>query len=275
MISLQSLQKTKHAAPPRILLHGGEKVGKSTFFSQAPNPVFIQTEDGLSGIDTTAFPLAKTWEDVEQALNSLLNEQHDFKTVITDSADWLERLIHDKVCRDYGVEIIDKAAGGYGKGYQAALIYFRRFLELMNRLNKEKGMIIGVICHSKIETINDPETEPYDCWKMKLHSPKSGQGAMDLLNEWADVIGFANKKTLAVKRETTDKYKGKTTQERQLHLEGQPAFMAGNRYSLPALLPLAWADFETALAATFQPVEQAQTATNTTSTTQATEQTAA
>ena len=36
-ISLSSIQKTKHATPPRLIIHGAEKVGKSTFAAQAPS----------------------------------------------------------------------------------------------------------------------------------------------------------------------------------------------------------------------------------------------
>ena len=35
------------AKPPRILVYGTEGIGKSTFGSQAPKPIFVQTEDGL------------------------------------------------------------------------------------------------------------------------------------------------------------------------------------------------------------------------------------
>ncbi len=48
------LRQTKHATPPRILMHGLPKVGKSTFASQLPNPVFLPTEDGLNGLDVQA-----------------------------------------------------------------------------------------------------------------------------------------------------------------------------------------------------------------------------
>lgn len=246
-ISLASLQKTKHAKPPRIVVHGAEKVGKSTFFAGAPGVVFIQTEDGLSGIDATAFPLSQSFEDVLGAVNALLTEDHEFATVCIDSADWLERLIHDRVCRDYQVNTIEKAAGGYGKGYLEANNYWRQLLGLLDRLNAEKGMIVGLICHSQIAQVSDPEHEPYDTYRMKLHNPKSGQGAMALLNEWADVIGFANKKVLSVQSKADEnRFRGKTTHERLLHLEGTPAYLAGNRYGLPPTIPLSWAAFQEA-----------------------------
>ena len=51
--------KTKKNSPPRILLHGDHKTGKSSLAAAAPNPLFIQTEDGLDSIDAQAFQSAQ------------------------------------------------------------------------------------------------------------------------------------------------------------------------------------------------------------------------
>lgn len=252
-ISLAHITKTKHAKPPRVIIHGSEKVGKSTFFAQAPDAIFIQTEDGLAGIDAQAFPLATDLSDVFEAIDSLQNEEHDFRTVVIDSADWLERLIHDKVCQDHNVKTIELAAGGYGKGYSEALNYWRKLLGALDHLSATRGMIVGMICHSRIVTINDPESEAYDCYKMKLHEPKSGNsGALSLLNEWADVIGFAAKKVFAKKTESGERFRGIDGGQRELRLEGSPAYLAGNRYNLPPVINLSWADFDAALNETMQ-----------------------
>ena len=49
---LQNVITGKQPVPPRLMIYGSEGVGKSTFASNAPKAVFIQTEDGLSEIDT-------------------------------------------------------------------------------------------------------------------------------------------------------------------------------------------------------------------------------
>lgn len=259
---LNSIAPTKHAAPPRIVVHAGEKVGKSTFFSQAPSPIFIQTEDGLTGINAQAFPLCESYEDIIACLTALSSEDHNFQTVVIDSMDWAERLIHEKVCRDEGVPTIEKAAGGYGKGYQIANDHFRNILSGLNYLNKERGLIVGIICHSKLVTVQDPELEPVDCYRMKLHSPRSGNGIGDILNEWADVIGFASIVKRVAKREGSPEERKsfkavKSTGERKLYLDGSPAFVAGNRYGLPSELPLTWAAFSDALAISTQQLKEA------------------
>ncbi len=98
MSLLAQIQRGRTAKPPRILVHGTEGVGKSTFASQSPKPIFIQCEDGLDEIDCEKFPLATTYDDVIAALTELRTGQHDYETGVIDSADWLERLIWDKLC---------------------------------------------------------------------------------------------------------------------------------------------------------------------------------
>jgi hypothetical protein len=174
-----------------------------------------------------------------------------------DSADWLEHLIHKKICKDDNVKTIELAAGGYGKGYTLATNYWREILKLLNYLNTEKNMIVGIICHSVVVPFNDPMHEPYDRFEMKLHQPKKTTGAKDLLCEWADIIGFANKKVYISKKGSDKKGQGGVAratdlgETNKLHLVGTPAYVAGNRYSLPDVIDLNWNSFSSALKTSF------------------------
>ncbi|MBO5680941.1 MAG: AAA family ATPase, partial [Lentisphaeria bacterium] len=47
MSILETIQSGKESKPPRLMIYGQEGIGKSTFAAAAPNPIFIQTEDGL------------------------------------------------------------------------------------------------------------------------------------------------------------------------------------------------------------------------------------
>ncbi len=108
-ISLAQLTRTNSPKPPRILIHGVAGVGKTTFAADANAPVFVQTEDGLGTLATSHFPLARTFEDVIDALAALYTESHDFKTVVVDSVDWLEPLVWGRACRDNGWASIEDA----------------------------------------------------------------------------------------------------------------------------------------------------------------------
>ena len=112
MSFLNSVKRNK-AKTERVIIYGESGLGKTTFATSAPNPIVIQTEDGLGEIDVPCLPLAESYIDVMKALDSLANEDHDFKTVIIDSLDWLETLIWKQVCTDNKVSSIEKI--GYGR----------------------------------------------------------------------------------------------------------------------------------------------------------------
>lgn len=245
--SLQQVKKTRRDVPPRITLQGPQKIGKTTFGSCAPAPIFIPTEDGQDQVDADAFPLCQSWDDVMSAIASLYNDKHDFKTAVVDTADWAEKLLHHHVAREHKVKGIEDI--GYGKGYVFAAEHFSRFLEGLNALRLERGMTIIVLCHSEIKRFDDPLANSYDRYQIKLHKQTGA-----LLREWSDVIGFARLETFTRTEKKNDFAKTErtmaTTSERHvLHLNGSPAFDAGNRYGLPSPIDLSWAAFADALTA--------------------------
>jgi len=163
---LQAIQKGKVKAPRRTLLYGVHGVGKSTFGSMADKPIFVITEDGVSDIDCERFPLAKRLLDVFEAISALYTEKHDYRTIVVDSLDWLERLIWADVCVKRGVKSIEDI--GYAKGYTFALTQWREVLEGLNALRNDRSMSVILIAHAQIEKFNNPETEPYDRYTPKL-----------------------------------------------------------------------------------------------------------
>jgi len=55
-MSLGAVVKGKQSKAWRILLYGTEGVGKSTFASQCPSPIFLGAEDGTAHLDVDGFP---------------------------------------------------------------------------------------------------------------------------------------------------------------------------------------------------------------------------
>lgn len=249
MSLLAQIQRGRTAKPPRILVHGTEGVGKSTFASQAPKPIFIQCEDGLDEIDCEKFPLATTYDDVIVALTELRTGQHDYETGVIDSVDWLERLIWDKLCAQYSVNSIEKVDGGYAKGYTHALTYWREIVDHLNALRNTRGMVILLIAHSKVERFEDPESSPYDRYSPRLH-----KHAAALLSEWADAVLFATRKIRTQtedagfnRKRTIAHAIGRDGGDRILRCVGGPSCVAKNRYGIIEELPLSWPAFITAL----------------------------
>ena len=259
MSVMEKIHTGKKPAPPRLLLYGTEGIGKSTFASQSPKPIFIPTEDGLNEIDCASFPLAKTLIEIEDYLSALAKEPHDYETVVIDSCDWMEQLIWDDVCRINNVATIEKVDGGFGKGYIAALGFWRHILDLLDILHKQRGMAVILIAHAKIERFEDPETSAYD-----RYSPRLNKHACALLTEWTDAIlfathsfrtqtedaGFGKKRTIAVGV-------GEDGGNRIIRSVGGPTCVAKNRYNLPRQFDLSWNAFISELSK--QPSENKET----------------
>jgi len=237
-MSLSRITNTRRATAPKILLAGEPKIGKSTFAASAPSAVVIQTEDGLSGIDAQAFELATSLEQVYQAIADLYDEQHEFRTVVLDSLDWLEPLIAASVCKANKWESLESP--GYGKGYVAAAAEWRNLLDGFEALRRDRGMGVILICHVRQKRIETPTSEGYDAYVLKLHDRASA-----MVSEWADIVGFAAHR-VAVKKVDAGfgqkENKALKTSERLLHLETHPAYPSGNRFGLVDC-PLSWDAF--------------------------------
>lgn len=239
---LSSVSKNTGIGAPRILVYGTAGVGKTTFAAQAPNPVFIQTEDGAGTLEINSFPVVSTFEEFMQCLSALYNEHH-YDSVVVDSLDHLEPLIWKRVCEDNSVENIEKL--GYGKGYVMALDYWREAMAALNGLRDQKSMAIILIAHHQIRKHSDPELEQIDRYEIKLHQKASG-----LVQESVDAVLFAKHK-VATKTEQlgfgNTRTRGISTGQRVLATIETPAFLAKNRYGMPAEIPLDWADFMQAI----------------------------
>ena len=222
----------------------------SSTASQAPKPIFIPTEDGLDQIDCASFPLANTLADVQNALQVLIHEEHDFESAVIDSLDWLERLIWDALCGQYGVSSIEKVDGGYARGYTHALTHWRSILNDLDTLRNQRHMCIILLAHAKVEKFEDPEQSAYDRYSPRLH-----KHATALITEWADAVLFATRKVITKTEDagfgrdrTIASGLGKDGGERILRCVGSPACVAKNRYGLPAELPLSWQALMNAMA---------------------------
>ena len=233
-MSLSNIRKKAKQKPPRIVLYGGAGIGKTFFAASMNKPIFVLTEDGMGKIEADHFPLSESFEDVLKNLQSLIDNDNDYKTLVVDSLDWLEPLIWDKACQDNNFKSIESV--GYGKGYVEALKYWRIYLNLLNEL-REKGYTIMQIAHNQIKRFESPEIEAYDRHELKLH-----RKAADLILEHSDCCFFANFKlgTVQVKGKGGTMTTKAVAGDRVVYTVEKPAYLAKNRYALPESLPFDW-----------------------------------
>ena len=234
-MSLANIRQKAKLKPPRFVLYGPGGIGKTTFASSMGKCIIVQAEDGIGKIENPHFDVAKTFTEFMDNLNSLLTEDHEYKSVAIDSLDWLEVLMWDHVCKQNGWDHISSAA--YGKGYTAAIEQWRTYLEVLNKLRDEKSMTVIQIAHNQIRRYEDPSQEPHDRHEIKLH-----RKAADLIVEHSDAVFFANYKVGNI--QVKGKNGGMTTRtvagDRTIFTEASPGYMAKNRYGLDAEMPFDW-----------------------------------
>lgn len=240
----------------KVVVYGPEGIGKSTFASQFPNPLFIDTEDSTTDMDVKRLKNPTSWSELIQMLD-WVKQTKPCSTIIIDTADWAQTLAERAVCSEKGVTSIEDI--GYGKGYVFMRDKFGNLLDKLTEI-KEAGINTVLTAHSQIKKFEDPaELGAYDRYELKL-AEKANASIAGVVKEWADMVLFLNYKVISVKAsDMGDKYKAQGG-KRVIHTTHHPAWDAKNRYGLPDELPLDYS----AIAHVIPDMNQAATVTQST-----------
>lgn len=236
-MTLASVTTGAVSVPHRILVYGVGGVGKTSFFADAPAPIFLDTQLGSARLDVARFPAPRGWEDVLEAVDQLTESEHSYQTIVFDLVDDIEQLIFAHVCADAGVKNIEEYGGGFGKGYTVALGEWRKLLARLERLQRVRKMAIGFIGHATTKTMKNPEGEDYDRYTLMLHEKSHG-----LLRGWCDTVLLARHEVV-IKTDKRKRTRGISTGSRIVHAVETAACIAKNRDNLFDTLPLDWAEF--------------------------------
>lgn len=238
-LSLKDIVRGKVIEPPIMCVFGSPGIGKTTFAAGARNPVFLATEDGAGVVGPDRFNI-KTFEEFQEALQAIKTEQHDYQTIVVDSLDWLQPMVWDYVCRKGNQPSIE--AFGYGKGYNEATAIFRNVFLEIREIKKARKMAVIMIAHMITTTKDFPDRDSYSTNEIKLH-----KGAAGLIQEYSDIIGFADLKTVIQQKDAGFNRKvAKATSDgtRVLKVNAHPAYVAKSRYPMPNEIPLDYPTLE-------------------------------
>lgn len=249
---LSALSNQVVMRPPRIVVLGEEKIGKSTFVSQAPGASIIPVvrEEGIDELPVFKFPTIKKYVDLLGWLESLCNQEHNFQSVAIDSASALEPLVWSAVCDRCKANSIETIGGGYGKGYIEALSEWDHILGRLDYLRNNRNMITIIVGHVHVRRFDDPKGPSYDQYQWDINHKAASR-----IYRWADSILFCGRKVaVQVTNAGFGKEKGKALDIGQgqpfLYTKKRPSHPGGGRgvYGrLPYELPLSWAAYQDAI----------------------------
>ena len=179
-----------------------------------------------------------------------ISHPDEFKTLVIDTADWAEQLCVTDICSRFQKAGIEDF--GYGKGYTYLQEEFGRLLNLLSELVEQKGVNVVLTAHAKMRKFEQPdELGSYDRWEMKLTKQVA-----PMVKEWADMVLFANYKTLVVNVDGQGAQKGKNKAQggkRVMYTTHHCCWDAKNRYGLADEVPFEYGSIR-------HIIEQAQTA---------------
>lgn len=235
-LNMINITNGKQPGARKIVIYGPEGIGKSTFASQFPNPLFIDTENGTKELDVARFENTDSWEELKQQVRYVIAHPDICRTLVLDTADWAEKLEIEDLCQKNGWNSIESP--GYGKGYTCSAEEFGTLLDLLSEVVR-KGIHVVVTAHAQLRKVELPEEiGAYDHWEMK-----TSKKVAPMIREWADAVFFANYKITVVNVDNRGAVNGKNKVQggrRMLYTSHTPFWDAKNRFGLPQELPLAF-----------------------------------
>lgn len=230
------ITRGKRARAQKVVVYGPEGIGKSTFAAQFPEPLFIDTEGSTDNMDVSRLDKPTSYTMLKNQIAWVKANPTVCKTLVIDTIDWAESLVIADVCAQHGKKGIEDF--GWGNGYTYTKEEMGRLLNQLGEL-VDLGINVVLTAHAQMRKFEQPdEMGSYDRWELKLGKKTSSQTA-PLVKEWADMVLFANYKTVVM---TADNGKKKATGgKRVLYTQHHPAWDAKNRHGLPEEMPFDYA----------------------------------
>ncbi len=222
----------------KTIVYGPEGIGKSTFASKFPEPLFIDTEGSTKEMDISRMPEPSSWEMILEEVAYVKDHPDICRTLVIDTVDWAEAMCIEHVCAKHQKDGLESF--GYGSGYIYEKEEFGRFLNRLEEIVKT-GIHVVLTAHAQMRKFEQPdEMGAYDRWELKLGKKTTSQ-ISPLIKEWADMVLFANYKTFSVAVDDKGKKHKAQGGSRVMYTAHHPCWDAKNRYGLPEEMPFDYA----------------------------------
>ena len=182
---LDKIKKGVNKVPLRALIYGPHGTGKSTFASSFPSPIILDTEGNVDHLPQEKYR-ATTWAEIVNFLDNLLSLEHEYKTLVIDSADLLEEFVQIAARQETCTESL---SSNYGQGWAKMIDLLQALRGQLERLNREKRMHVILISHVKTKQVISLDTPTHEMIMPRLHDKIA-----HIFLDWCNLVGYAHKR---------------------------------------------------------------------------------
>jgi hypothetical protein len=234
---------------PRMILYGPKKIGKSSFASQAPNPIFVVTEDGVDNIPVRKMKPAKTWEEFLSYVKEVRDhaKAEGLETIVIDTINGAAELCAEHVCQtQFGGNWGPGGFLSFGQGAKATAQAMKELLPILDAC-RDLNLTVVLLAHTGVSNVKNPVGGDFS-----KYQPDMDKNVWSLISAWLDIILRAEFEHVVVKDKNDGKVKARGDSTRVVYTTGSAAEDAGCRvgFELPETIDLTWEAFEQGLQGT-------------------------
>jgi hypothetical protein len=191
---MKGILKGRQGGPRRVLFHGTNFIGKTTFASQAFGGCLLGNfeDDKDANMDKT--PVLRTWEEYNEWFGAggyidtaAAKNEFGYKWVALDTIDALQGMIEKHICQAKSVDSMAADCFSYGKGNKFVESYWSKVKSTLDWLHSERGLGIILLAHSEAVKMTPPDAPSYERWE-----PSVCEFARDLLCDWCQEVFFGS-----------------------------------------------------------------------------------
>lgn len=234
MSIFESIKKGKIKKPLFCILYSGPGVGKTDFGASFPSPLFFDFEESTHNIDVNRIDNLREFSDVMRGLQEILDEQAGslpFKSIVFDTIDELERLMHNNIAQENGKKSIDHI--GWQKGFDYAVNLWADFISICRQIRDKHNVHFLFLAHDSQKSRDDIEKEEtYTRNTINIHKK-----AITFMFGAVEMVLYARKE-VKFRKDGDGRTHAVDSNERKLCSSLSAHYDAKNRIGLPPVMPM-------------------------------------
>lgn len=209
-------------------------VHNTDFGASFPDPLFFDFEESTHNIDVNRIDNMTEFNEVIDGLQEILDASAGslpFKSIVFDTIDELERLMHNQIASESGKKTIDHI--GWQKGFDYAVNIWALFISICRQIRDKHNIHFLFLAHDSQKSKDDIEKEEtYTRNTINIHKK-----AITFMFGAVEMVLYARKE-VKFKKDSEGKTYAVDSNDRKLCSSLSAHYDAKNRIGLPPVMPM-------------------------------------